>query len=361
MKFSIITDQICVLSKVNIATFYKQMIAEGHELVLDYTQADIVIFQPCQLVNVNQELIEKIREKKVKVLFCYKKEDFEKIENLELVSHEWLGDKKNHPVFWKKDKCFVYIGSGCVRTCAYCPIKRSSVVSRSINTILNDIEGAKKVMLCADDCSSYKYGLIELLKKMPEKEIHLSYVYPSYLIKHADYFIAHKERISIDVVPIQSASSRVLKLMNRHDYDVDRALEVMNHLKMSKVHFMFGYPTETWEDFLKTVNFEEKLKKVEEYVLWFTYNPYKGTQAEITYGDKKNPLIDSMREHLIQKKSKHNRAVLNFFDKNYGSIVVGFNEKEEMLFYRASDLKRVEGVWDEDDNYNPPTELLGKS
>ncbi len=360
MKFSIIADQICVLSRVNIGIFYEQMIADGHELIVDYMNADIIIFQPCQLVKVNQKLIDKIKQKKVKVIFCYKEDDFKEIKELDFISHDWIGKKENQPTLQRKDNHFIYIGSGCNNHCSYCPIKRDGVTSRSIESILKDAKDANKIMFCADDCSSYKYGLVNLLKKIPDKEITLSYVYPSYLVEHADYFIANKHRISIEVVPVQSASNRILKLMNRNNYNPSELLRVINNLKVNKIHFMFGYPTETWDDFLETVKWEEKLHKMDGFALWFKYNTYKGTLAEIRHGTDKNPLIDDMEKYLFAEKSKHCRAILNFLEEDYGSMIVGFNEKKEMFFHRASDLKRVSGFWDEDNHYIHPVELMGK-
>jgi radical SAM superfamily enzyme YgiQ (UPF0313 family) len=359
MKFSIIADQLCSLSKVNIGAFYKKMISEGHELIIDYMEADIIIFQPCRLVKINKKLIDKIKNKKIKALFCYKKEDFNSVKEIDFISNKWIEKENNKPVFRRKDTYFSYIGSGCIRRCAYCPIKRKNLASRPIKSILKDIQGAKRVVLCADDCSSYGYGLIKLLEKIPQKDIVLSYVYPAYLIENADYFIENKERISIDIMPMQSASQRILKLMNRGDYDAKKILDIINQLRIYNMHFIFGYPTETWDDFIETVNFEKNVKTVEGKTLWFAYGAYEGTESEKIYGKKKNPLILSMEEYLL-KEEKYNRIILNFSDENYGSIVIGFTEEGEMLFYNAKSLERVKGVWNENDVYHPPGELLGR-
>lgn len=360
MKFSIITDQLCVLSKVNIGAFYKKMISEGHEVTRNYMDADVIFFHPCRLVKINTRLIEKIKEKNIKAVFCYREEDFKEVKNVEFISNRWIEDSNNFPVYERNEESCVYIGSGCARRCSYCPIKRDDAVNRKIEDVLKDTKNAKKVMLCADDCSSYRYGLVDLMKKMPQQKIHLSYVYPSYLVQNAEYFIKNKDRISLDVLPIQSGSERILKMMNRSDYNLDEVVEIANHIKINKLHFMFGYPTETWEDFLQTIEFENKINKVEELSLWFVYRAYDGTKSKEEYGDYKSSLLDEMRRHLA-KESRHSRVILDFFDKGYGSIVVDFNEKGEMFFYNSENLDKVIGNIDKNGLYNPPLESLGET
>jgi tRNA A37 methylthiotransferase MiaB len=360
MKFSIITDQLCVLSKVNIGAFYKKMMDEGNEIVRDYMSADIIFFHPCRLVKINEELVDKIKRKNIKVIFCYREEDFKKVKNVEFISNSWIEDSRNFPVYQRNEESCVYVGSGCARNCSYCPIKRKKSVNRKIEDVLRDTKGATRVMLCADDCSSYKYGLVELMEKMPQQKIHLSYVYPSYLIQNADYFVKNKERISLDVLPIQSGSERILRMMNRSNYNLDRVVEVANHIKINKLHFMFGYPTEAWEDFLQTIEFENKINKIEELSLWFVYRPYDGTKSKEDYGEYKSPFLDKMKKYL-SGESKHDRVVLDFLDKGYGSIVVDFNEKGEMFFYNSEKLDKSIGSIDKNGTYNPPLESLGET
>jgi radical SAM superfamily enzyme YgiQ (UPF0313 family) len=359
MKFSIITDQLCPLSKVNIGYFYEEMNKRGNDLIIDYMKADIIIFHPCRLVKTNRELLNRIKRKKIKVLFCYKKSDFDFIEDVEFVSHEYIKNSKNCVFFDRKDNRYIQIGSGCNRICAYCPIKREKTVSRPINDILQDTHKTKRITLCADECSSYKYGLINLLKKLPQEKIIISHIYPSYLIKHKNYFIKNKKKILIDILPMQSASLKVLKSMNRGDYDPEKVLDIINKIDVNSVHFIFGYPTETWNDFLETVSFENKMKKIKEKVFWFVYNTYEGTKSKETYGEKKNILIPSMKDYLLKKK-RGNYLIIDFLDGKKDSIVIGLQDGK-MNFYRAKDLIPIKGGWDKNDVYKAPSELLGKN
>ncbi|MDR1987585.1 MAG: radical SAM protein [Candidatus Peribacteria bacterium] len=55
-------------------------------------------------------------------------------------------------------------------------------------------------------------------------------------------------------VPLQTTSSRILKLMNRH-YDINKVLKIIKEIKNENpkieisTQFIYGFPTETFEEF----------------------------------------------------------------------------------------------------------------
>jgi tRNA-2-methylthio-N6-dimethylallyladenosine synthase len=83
-------------------------------------------------------------------------------------------------------------------------------------------------------------------------------------------------------LPVQSGSSRVLKLMNRH-YTREQYLELISYVK-EKIpdvaltsDIIVGFPGETYEDFLETLSLIREVRYDSLYT--FIYSPRKGTKA----------------------------------------------------------------------------------
>ncbi len=324
MKFCVLVGQLCLSTNINISSIYKKLTEEGNEFVTSIEEADMVVFHPCELVPIRKDVLESISKKRVIILACYNEEDYKEIDDKEFVSLDYFCEE--NASFVNEEASHIRIGFGCNHHCSYCPIKRKTIKSRKIESILKDIGSAKKIILQADDCASYQYGLIELLDAIPGKEISLIYVYPSYLLSNKDYFIKNKDRISINVLPIQSASKRILKMMNRGDYDsLHEEIDFFNSISFNLVEFIFGYPTETWEDFMETVSFSKKLKK-DAIRLWIPYNSYKGTESEKKHGKTKSDLIFKMKEYIEKEMDQNINKMLNFEDSNYGLYLCNFNK-----------------------------------
>ncbi len=333
MNFCILIGQPCPSTKLNVTSFYRELISEGKKFVENIEESEIVVFHPCKLVPLRKEIIKDIKDKKVFILSCYNEDEYSEIKNKEFIHLDNFCNKKGS--FIKEKVAHVRIGYGCNHRCSYCPIKRNSSYSREIEEILEDCKEAKKIVLYGDDCASYKYGLVNLLEKLPKKEIVLTYTYPSYLLKNKKYFLENKDRISMEILPIQSASKRILKLMHRSDYnDLQEGIEFFNQLKIERVHFIFGYPTETWEDFMETVNFSKKIKS-DFGRSWFLYNPYPGTKTEATYGQERSLFASEMEKYLenyiTKETNKKNEWIVRFRNEKYGFHLLKIGEERDFL------------------------------
>lgn len=265
--------------------------------------------------------------KKVVVQQCYDENDFEGMKNISFSSYdETIKGEEGFKSFDRgRRSILLNIGRGCNRNCTYCPItKGKKISSRPIDYILDDIKDAKKVYLSADDCASYEYGLVELLERIPrDKKIVLSYVYPAYLLRNRDYFIKNADRVKFDILSIQSGSKRILKLMNRGDYAPADLIELRDRLDFNVLHFIYGYPTETVEDFMESVTVANDMGVKN--VGWFEYNVYDGTESKKRYGNEKSEQLSFMRDYVtkVMNQGIHRRADFGILP---GQIVM-FDEK----------------------------------
>ena len=169
------------------------------------------------------------------------------------------------------------ISWGCNSNCSYCGIKQAigPHKSKPLEKVLDEFksglkEGHKHFMMNADDIGAYGTDIgssfSEVLDKMTnipgDYFISIANLSPRWVIKYIDHLeeIMKREKIIRIGVPVQSGSNRILKLMNRFN-DKDKIRDSL--LRLKKVfpklslhtHIIVGFPTETEEDFLQTLDF----------------------------------------------------------------------------------------------------------
>jgi tRNA A37 methylthiotransferase MiaB len=166
---------------------------------------------------------------------------------------------------------------GCNSNCSYCGIKEAigPHKSKSIEKIIGEFrqglnKGYKHFVINADDIGAYgtdiNSSFAELLDKLTnisgEYDISIANLSPRWLIKYIDDLekIFKRKKIMRLSVPIQSGSSRILKLMNRYP-DTDKIKDAFLRLKTAfpklslHTHVILGFPTETDEDLKHTLYF----------------------------------------------------------------------------------------------------------
>ena len=169
------------------------------------------------------------------------------------------------------------ISWGCNSNCSYCGIKQAigPHKSKPLEKVLDEFksglkEGYKHFMMNADDIGAYGTDIgssfSEVLDKMTnipgDYFISIANLSPRWVIKYINHLeeIMKREKIIRIGVPVQSGSNRILKLMNRFN-DKDKIKDSL--LRLKKVfpklslhtHIIVGFPTETEEDFLQTLDF----------------------------------------------------------------------------------------------------------
>jgi tRNA A37 methylthiotransferase MiaB len=237
--------------------------------------------------------------------------------------------------FFNKDKNFIIRHSwGCTGNCSYCSIKKAvgPHISKSIKSCVNEFKeginlGYTTFLLSGDDTGAYgidnRSSFPELLYKIirikeTQYEIEIKGLNPVWMVKYIDDLekIVKSERILKISCPIQSASSRILKLMNRYS-NVEiikdafvRLKKVYPKLKFS-THIIVGFPTETREDLEKTISFLDDIDF--DYILIFTYVETPGAKSEM--------IEPKIPQDIIEKRLKYLKKHLK--KEGYHSIFLG--------------------------------------
>ena len=199
-------------------------------------------------------------------------------------------------------KSGVNIMFGCNNFCSYCivPYVRGRERSREPQDIIREIkglvaDGVCEIMLLGQNVNSYGKNLehpvtfAELLRMVNEidglKRIRFMTSHPKDLSD--DLILAMKECDKVCKhmhLPLQSGSSRLLKLMNRH-YDKEQYLTIVKKLREAipdialTTDIIVGFPGETEEDFMETL---DVVKQVEyDSAFTFIYSKRTGTPAAV--------------------------------------------------------------------------------
>ena len=206
-------------------------------------------------------------------------------------------------------KSGVNIMYGCNNFCTYCivPYVRGRERSRTPEDILDDIkrlvkDGVTEIMLLGQNVNSYGKKYMDESSIVAENP---DYDFPTLLtdvckidgIRRVRFMTSHPKDLSdklIEVIrdnpkvcrhmhlPVQAGSTRVLQAMNRH-YTRERYLEIIDKLRKEvpdisiTTDIMVGFPGETEEDFLETVDLVEKVGY--DQVFTFIYSIRSGTPA----------------------------------------------------------------------------------
>lgn len=179
---------------------------------------------------------------------------------------------------------YMRIGYGCLGNCSYCSVKKAlePFKSKPLDECLREYKelldkGYRSFTIMSPDTGSYGLdigsSLPELLDSFSDVDGSLNIKWnvidlnPRWILKYQIQFLKKiiSGKITGLLVPIQSASNRILKLMNRYDRieHVGNALmefRSQNPNLYLRTHAIIGFPTETERDFLKTIDFIKKIK-----------------------------------------------------------------------------------------------------
>ncbi len=239
---------------------------------------------------------------------------------------------------------FIRTSWGCLSNCSYCAIKRAigQLHSKPIKECLNELDhalnkGYKKIILTADSIGAYgldiNSSLPVLLNKISEFPqnftISLLGLSPKWAVKYEkellELFRNDKRFINISI-PIQSASSRILKLMNRYS-NVENISEILKKFKTAnpslnlETNYILCFPTESFDDMKNTLSFITEIPFNDGIIYPFSCRP--DTKAE-----KINPKI-SQNEILQRLEYSKNYLEKEEYNVLYFSNVphIMFNKK----------------------------------
>ena len=207
--------------------------------------------------------------------------------------------RKSFPNAW------INVMQGCNNFCTYCivPYVRGRERSRSVDEILKEVsiaveDGYKEITLLGQNVNSYGKDLsdgsdfAQLLNRLSavDGDYRLRFMsnHPKDLTEELVDAIAKNDKCCHSIhLPVQSGSDRILKLMNRR-YTVKDYLEKVKMIKERipdcalSTDVMVGFPTETEEDFLETLDLMKTVRFTSAFT--FVYSRRKGTKADVMDG-----------------------------------------------------------------------------
>ncbi len=271
-------------------------------------------------------------------------------------------------------KSGVNIMFGCNNFCSYCivPYVRGRERSRKPEDILKEIrslvdQGVVEIMLLGQNVNSYGKNLPEpmtfaqLLTEVEGirglKRIRFMTSHPKDLSDQLIQVMQNSKKICRHLhLPLQSGSSRLLKLMNRH-YDKEQYIALAQKIRKAipdiaiTTDIIVGFPGETEEDFKDTLDVVEKVQF--ENAFTFIYSKRTGTPAA-AMADQVPPEVAHRRFDrllsLVQETAKRRNALLVGTKQTVLAEEVNSHENG-MLTGRMSNNALV--------HFNGPADLVG--
>ncbi len=343
----------CQMNQYDSERMAGELAANGYELTMDEHAAEYVVINTC---SVRQHAEDRamsfigaaIKTKKVIVAGCMaermKQELVDKFPRIHAVVGTFNFSNIAEVIERRKSKLYidninekytknlkrtdkyratVAIMQGCDNFCSYCivPYVRGRERSREVSEILDEIklvasEGFKEVMLLGQNVNSYLdkvsgTNFSGLIKKAAEIEgiefIRFMTSHPKDLSDELIEAISSTPKACRHIhLPLQSGSDRVLDKMNRKYTQqwylgrLEKIRQVMPDCAITS-DILVGFPGETEEDFMETVNTVEKARFDAAFV--FKYSLRKGTKAA-DFGDDVNEKEKLRRLNIILEMQK---------------------------------------------------------
>lgn len=231
-------------------------------------------------------------------------------------------------------KAFVNIMYGCNNFCTYCivPYTRGRERSRKPEDIINEIKelaanGTKEVTLLGQNVDSYGKTLenpitfAELLRKVNDidgiERVRFMTSHPKDISDEVIYAIRDCDKVCEFLhLPVQCGSTPLLKKMNRH-YTKEYYLEIVEKARKEvpdiafSTDLMIGFPGETDEDLLETIDVVEKVRYGSAFT--FIYSKRKGTPA----AEMENQIPEDIKHERFNKVLERVNTIAGEINKEY--------------------------------------------
>lgn len=273
-----------------------------------------------------------------------------------------------------KHKAFVNIMYGCDKFCTYCivPYTRGKQRSRDKADILREVEqlvaeGYQEVTLLGQNVNAYgkdrndQYcmeNLLEDVAKTGISRVRFMTSHPWDFTDQMIHVIGQYPNIMPSIhLPVQSGSSRILKLMGRR-YTKEEYLDLFDKIKKNipnvsvSTDIIVGFPGETEKDFQDTLDLVEHCKYDNAFT--FIFSARENTAACRLKDD--TPLREK-EQRLYRLNTIVNRYFLENNQKLIGTVVPvlvdGCNENGKTDLFGYTDTNKLI-------NFNGDQSLIGK-
>ncbi len=254
------------------------------------------------------------------------------------------------PVYRKDTfRAWINIMYGCNNFCSYCivPYTRGREKSRPLESIVSEVkkladQGYKEITLLGQNVNSYRSSVDFpcLLKELNDisgiERIRFVTSHPKDLSRELIIAVRDLKKVCEHIhLPLQSGSSRILKLMNRkYTYEefLDNVLELKEEIPEIAItsDIISGFPGETAEDHLSTI---QALKEIEfDGIYAFNYSPRPGTKASLMEDhlddDEKSSRLSEILDLQGNITEQKNKKLEGTFQE---ILVEGFSEKSKNI------------------------------
>ncbi len=332
---------------INTCGFIESAKQEAIDTILeicDYKEKKIVVMG-CLVERYQESLEESIPE----VDFYFPIRDYENIDSLfkKLTnsSSSYKMDYTKRVVTTSKHSVYLRIAEGCDNKCSYCaiPLIRGKFRSRDFDSLIEETKvlvanGAKEITLIAQDTTRYGTDfkdkdprrLEHLLRAISEIEgvdwVRVLYLYPDEITEEILLEIKENKKVAkyFDI-PIQHASNRMLKAMNRRG-SKELIKQHINYIRnyipdaIIRTTLITGFPTEEESDFVELLELVKETKF--ERLGCFTFSNEEDTASYDMY-PKVHSRTAKKRYNSIMKEQE--QISLNFnkslIGKKYNCII----------------------------------------
>lgn len=321
---------------------------QGRELIKKFNYIDIVMGN--QNIGRIPEAIEEIENRSTK--------------HVVMTDYEDELPPRIDADFESKKTASIAITYGCNNFCTYCivPYVRGRERSVPMAELIEEArelvkKGYKEIILLGQNVNSYGKGLSEnetfanLLQNICDIEgdfiIRFVSPHPRDFTDDVIDVIARNPKIARSLhLPLQSGSTRVLKLMNR-GYSKEQYIALAEKIKERipgvslTADIIVGFPQETEEDFMDTLDVVEKVGFETSFM--FMYSIRKGTKAAVMEGQIDDEVKkDRLHRLMSLQNSISKKLSMEYEGKTERVLVEGPSKKNKnMLSSRTSTNKIV--------------------
>lgn len=261
---------------------------------------------------------------------------------------------------------FVSIMRGCNNFCTYCivPYTRGRERSRDVESILNEVadlvaRGYKEITLLGQNVNSYRFERPDgevvtfpaLLRKVaesaPKVRIRFTTSHPKDMSDETLHVIADMPNICKHIhLPVQSGSSRILKLMNRkydREWYMDRVAAIRRIIPGCglSTDIFSGFHSETEEDHQMSLSLMEECAY--DAAFMFKYSERPGTYASKHLPDDipEELKIRRLNEIIALQNRLSAEANERCIGKVYEVLVEGLSKRSKEQLFGRTEQNRV--------------------
>jgi len=378
----------CTANKSDERLVHSLLNQEGNEIVQNLADADVLVLLTCTVIGTTeQRMLSRLKvfqktHKKIIVTGCMPVVQPDLIKAVapdalllppQYIQYITTMIHGNKPTFFKTKKMIlskhyndiiapIMIAEGCASSCTYCitHFARGTLRSFPIQEITADVcsaikQGCKEIQLTAQDTASYGLDtganlgmlLTQVCTLNGAFRVRVGMMNPTTVQKNLDSILTayqHHKIYKFLHLPVQSGDDEILKKMNRgytaNDFTrlVERFRKTIPTLTVS-TDVIIGFPTETEEQFNRTIELLKQIKPDIINITRFSARPL--TTAKTMKG--------RIPTHVVKERSKRTTEICSKISREKNQehigktymVLVTEKGKQKTFTGRAENYKQV--------------------